>query len=131
MPIETKIDAETSLRTHVVTGAVQTDEYEAVLEETYRRPDYRPAAGVLWDVREADLKHISRHEIKRILDFVMQHRGAPPGVRTAIVVGRDLDYGLARMAEQFLEAESPSDVMVFRDTDEGMAWLGGVPVEGA
>ena len=79
--------------------------------------------------RQADLGQSSRAAIKGVVDYVREHRGAPPGARTAIVAGRDLDYGLARMYEQLLEAGSPADVMVFRSMEEALAWLGRVPVE--
>lgn len=129
MPITTSIDSRTGFRMHVATGPLLPDELENALRDAYRRPDYRPEANSLCDVREAGGEAFAGAEIRRIVDAVLEHRGAPPGTRTAILVGRDLTYGLARMFEQQLEAESPSDVMVFRDMDEAMAWLEGKPPE--
>jgi len=123
LPVETKIDTEKGLRMHALAGRVTLAMIEDALAEIYARPDYRSEAGVLWDVRAADLSQIKGGEVRGIVEYVMTHRGAPPGTRTAILVARDLDFGLARMAEQQLEAKSPSDVTVFRDMDEAMAWL--------
>ncbi len=125
MPIETSIDSRTGLRTHVVTGSFTLDELENELRDAYRRPDYRPEANSLCDLREAGAAAFTDEEIQSVVDTVLEHRGAPPGVRTALVVARDLSFGLARMFAHQLEAKSHSNVMVFRDMDEAMAWLEG------
>jgi hypothetical protein len=123
MPIETTIDSDSGLRVHVGTGVVTPDELMGELRSAYERPDYRPDAGSLCDLRDAEPGSFTGAAVKQVVDMVLAHRGAPPGVKTAIVVGRDLVYGLARMFEQQLEAKSPADVMVFRDIDEARAWL--------
>ncbi len=125
MPIETKIDTETGLRTHVLIGAVPLEELKAALGEVYARPDFRPEADTLCDLRQADLGQFSHAVVKDVVDYVAEHRGAPPGARTAVVVGRDFGFGLARMYEQMLVASADVRVMVFRDTEEAMAWLKG------
>ena len=127
--METKIDAETGLRTHVLTGGVSQEEVEDALREVYSRPDFVPDADTLCDLREADLGQLSHTIIKSIASYVAKNRGAESGARTAIVVGRDLTFGLARMYEQMLEASSDVSVMVFRDMDEAMAWLEAEPPE--
>jgi len=125
VPIETSIDSETGLRTHVATGAFTLDELESELRDAYSRPDYRPEGNSLCDLRKAGAVTFTGEEIQRIVETVLKHRGAPPGARTAIVVTRDLSFGLARMFAHQLEAKSHSDVMVFRDMDEAAAWLKG------
>jgi len=123
VPITTSIDSATGLRTHVATGALTPDELDAELRATYRRPDFRPEANSLFDAREAQLDAFAGAEVRHIVETVLKYRGAPPGTRTAIIVGQDLGFGLARMFEQQFEAKEPSDVMVFRDMDAATAWL--------
>ena len=129
MPIETRIDTETGLRTHVLIGRVSLEELKDALGEVYARPDFRPEGDTLCDLRQADLGQFSHAVVKDVVDYVAKHRGAPPGARTAVVVGRDLGFGLARMYEQMLVASADVRVMVFRDTEEAMAWLEGEPPE--
>ncbi len=129
MPIETTIDSKTGLRTHVASGTLTPDELETELKNAYRRPDYRSEGNSLCDLREAGAEGFSGAEIRHVVGTVLKHRGAPPGVRTAIVVGRDLAFGLSRVFAQQLEAQSHSDVAVFRDMDEAMAWLEAEPPE--
>ena len=42
--------------------------------------------------------------------------------RVAVVVRRDVDFGLARMYEAYV-AESPAELRVFREYSEAVAWL--------
>ena len=123
MPITTTIDRETGLRTHVATGVLTPEELDSELRNAYRRPDFRPEAHSLFDAREAQLDAFAGAEVRHVVETVLKFRGAPPGTRTAIVVGHDLGFGLARMFEQQFEAKEPSDVMVFRDMDEAVSWL--------
>ncbi len=125
MPINTSIDSGTGLRTHVATGTFTLDELQTELRDAYNRSDYRPEANSLCDLREAGAVTFTGEEIRSVVDTVLEHRGAPPGTRTAIVVTRDLSFGLARMFARQLEAKSHSDVMVFRDMDKATAWLEG------
>jgi hypothetical protein len=125
LPFETTIDSETGFRTHVLTGQVSQEEIEEALEQVYVRPDFRPEADILCDLRGADLRRMSGGIIKGIVGFVSKHRSDYPGVRTAIVVGRELDFGLARMYEQRVEASYPADVRVFRDRDDAEIWAKG------
>lgn len=129
MPIETTIDPETGFRVHVLTGRVKPEEVAAALDKVYGRPDFRSDADTLCDMRQADLGEFSRDTVKSVAAFVSGRRGAPPGARTAVVVGRDLGFGLARMYEQLVETMSSANIEVFRDLDEAMEWLEQVPSE--
>jgi len=121
--IATRIESGTGFRTHVVKGSVTMCEVQDEMKVTYSRDDYRPEADTLWDLREADLTGLSNSDVKALVDYVLKHRGAPPGARTVFVVGRDFDFGIARMYELMLEARSESDVVVLRDLDEARVWL--------
>jgi len=123
LPITTTIDCETGLRTHVATGALMPEELDSELRNAYRRPDFRPEAPSLFDARDAQLDAFAGTEVRHVVETVIKFRGAPPGTKTAIVMAHDLGFGLARMFEQQFEAKESSDVMVFRDMDEAMAWL--------
>ena len=118
MPVATSIDSETGARMHVVTGELTPEELLGALGGIYSRDEYRPGACALWDLRGAELHKFSKQDIRLIADFVTKNRGAPPGTCAALVVARDLDFGLARMYEQMLTASTDVRVMVFRDLDE-------------
>ena len=123
MPVATTIDAETGARMHVVTGELTSGELLEALRGIYERPEYRPGACALWDLRGARLHRFDKGEIRRVADFVAANRGAPKGTCAALVVDGDLGFGLARMYEQMLVAATDTKVMVFRDVEEARAWL--------
>ena len=125
MAIATTIDSETGARTHVVTGELTTGELLGALASVYESHDYRPQACALWDLRGAQLHKFDKAEIRRVADYVAANRGAPRGTCAALVVSRDLDYGLARMYEQMLVVSTDAKTMVFRDIEEARTWLHG------
>ena len=123
MTLTTTIDNETGARSQVVTGELTPEELLNALEQIYTGPDYQPEVRALWDLRGAQLHRFSQRDIRRVADFVAANRNAPPGTPAALVVGRTLDFGLARMYEQMLVASTEVRTKVFRDIDEARAWL--------
>jgi hypothetical protein len=123
MAITTKIDKESNLRLHNVTGALTLNELMAKLEEVYSEPDFTPEMNVIWDLREADLALFTTADIRKVRNYVSKHWGTGKGNRAALVVLRDLDFGLSRMYEFFLESRTSSEVQVFRDYDKALEWI--------
>lgn len=125
MAVTTTIDSETGLRTHVVTGELTTRELIETIEQAFSRADFQPGSDAMWDFQGATGSDLTVREIRSIADAVKRHRSGDTGTRVAIVVARDLDFGLARMYEQMLVASTEVRVMVFRDRDEAEVWLKG------
>ena len=123
MGITTQIDGERNLRIHKVTGALTFDELIGTLKEVYSEPDFDPDMNSLWDVREADLSSFETPDIHNLRNFVGKHWGTGGRSKAAIVVLGDLDFGISRMYEFYLQAKSSSEVQVFRDYDEALSWV--------
>ncbi|MBW2192582.1 MAG: hypothetical protein JRF27_02220 [Deltaproteobacteria bacterium] len=123
MEITTNIDKEAGLRTHKVTGTLSIDDLMAKLGEIYSIPDFQPDMNVLWDLRSADLASFSTSDIQKVRDFVGYKWGTGGSSRAALVVSRDIDFGLSRMYEISLESITTSLLQVFRDFDEALTWL--------
>ena len=125
MAITTTIDSETGLRIHVITGEMTPEDLIETFEQAFSRDDFEPGSAALWDLQGATGKDLLAGDIRGLVDAVVKHRSGDEGTRIAIVVARDLDFGLARMYEQMLEASTPVRVMVFRDRDEAEIWAKG------
>ena len=125
MAITTTIDSETGLRTHVVTGELTPEDLIETFEKAFSRDDFHAGSNALWDFQGATGKNLFPGEIRSLVDAVVKHRSGDEGTRIAVVVARDLDFGLARMYEQMLEAATPVRVMVFRDCGEAEIWAKG------
>jgi len=116
------IDSSTGLRIHTATGELTAADFRAALEAVYESPDFEPGKHGLWDLRAAK-GAISSEEIDQLASFVGSRWGHLGARKIALVVSRDLDFGLARMYEQLLEIQSSIAVMVFRDIEEAKGWL--------
>ncbi len=123
MAVTMKIDPITGLRMHKVTGRLQLEELRTALTDVYEAEDFDPDKDVVWDLRDADLTAFSTDDIKSVSGLVKQNWGTSSSSRAALVVSRDVDFGLARMYEQLLDNGSTGEVTVFRDYDEAIAWL--------
>ena len=125
MAITTTIDSETKLRIHVITGELTPEDLIETIEEAFSRDDFEPGSDALWDLRGAMGKDLLAGNVRSLVDAVVKHRSGDEGTRIAVVVARDLDFGLARMYEHMLEASTDVKVMVFRDRDEAEIWAKG------
>ena len=79
---------------------------------------------VVWDLRELEISDTSTSDLREIANRQLRDRPDLPEARAAIVVSRDLAFGMGRMVEAYLEG-APVDVHVFRDIPEALDWLSG------
>lgn len=124
MPIKSNVDHDLWALVHVVSGPVDPaalmDAYDAAL----KLPESETGMNAIWDMRQADLTPLGAYED---LDNLAGHywemahiRGRD--LRVAIVVSREVDYGLARMF-QTVSNKLPKEHMVFRDMDQARSWI--------
>jgi len=112
-----------TLRVYVVKGALTRTGLLKKLKEIYHSPEIQTDTNVLWDLRETDLTTFSTEDILAIRAFVKDHWGIGGKSRAALIVRRDLQFGLSRMFQTWMEDEVSSAVRVFREYDEGMKWV--------
>jgi len=122
MPIHTEIDKDTGIRRHTVTGDLTFATLKETLGTLYQSSEFQPDTNVLWDLRDAK-QALTSKEVDRLADYVGGHWGTRGGSKAAIVVSRDVDFGMARMYEQLLAIHSSSVVMVFRELEDATSWL--------
>ncbi len=103
-------------------GSLQRADIERAILALLAHPAYVGGMNELWDFRNAHIARIQASDLMALARFVALHLERL-GKRTAIVVGRDVDYGVARMWEGYAEQAAPQERRVFRDRDEAMAWL--------
>ncbi len=123
MEFTTHIDKEANLRINTVIGSITKERLFEKLNEIYLVPDFDPDMNVLWDLREADLSSFQSPDLQHLRDFVKNHWGTGGKSKAALVVSRDLDFGLSRMYEFFIEDKTSNDVHVFRNLDEALEWV--------
>ena len=126
MPIVTRIDTDLGIRTHNISGVVVLEVISAELTDTLSRPDFDPRMPALWDIREAE-GSISGSQIKELAQLVggLWKDQQPP--RVALVVAPGLQYGLARMYQQYADLARKIEIRVFKEEEEAAAWLTSSP----
>jgi len=90
------------------------------LVELFDHPDYSTALDVVYDCRKADLSAISTSHLQSLAGFLAARRYQPG--RSAMVVSRDVDYGVARMWAVYAQA-GPSERAVFRAIEAAHDWI--------
>ena len=76
----------------------------------------------LWDFREVVASGVQTVDLRDVAAGHLTNRPNLPESRAAVVVSRDLEFGMARMIEVFM-AESPVDMQIFRDLGAACTWL--------
>lgn len=66
---------------------------------------------------------LTMEEIRGLADLAAQAREVVGPARVAHVVSRDLEFGLVRMWELFVEQQWDARTRCFRSRDEAVAWL--------
>lgn len=123
MPIDIQVISDKNLTIFAVKGEVTFDEGMAVLQAFYGS---NPTLYSLWDIREGTLSKITSEEIDRIVDFLAEVSASRMGGKTAGVVAKDIDFGIARMFEAISEIRKyKPKVRIFRQIDHAMNWLFG------
>ena len=125
MTIERWIDPETGRVTLTATGSIEVRNLQEALREMTEAPEFRPGADIVWDFRKAESQDLSAERLRDLVTFVagiQDVRGT--GYKVAIVVARNVDFGLARMYEAFSD-ELPCELRVFMSLEDAQAWMAG------
>ncbi|MBB6094730.1 hypothetical protein HNQ60_003617 [Povalibacter uvarum] len=120
MPFKYTIHPELNLIRQTLWGRVTAAELRDLASSMWADPAYRKKLNILADLRtaEVDIPYDDMMEYTRFLS------GNSDIGRQAIVVGRSLEFGMARMYEQLTENNvSRSGLRVFFEIEEAERWL--------
>jgi len=119
MSISLQLDPDSGVIVATCSGDLGIDDGKAAAADLWGKPEWsgRP---VIWDFRQARL-NVHAPQVRQFAQFVLQHQPMTPPYKVAMVTGRDVDFGLARMFEVFREHPS-TEVRTFRDFSEAMSW---------
>ena len=121
MEISTEIKKH--VRLHNVKGLVDIGELTEYLKNIYNSPDIDLEINVFWNLQEADLSSVSAEEVRSFAEFVGRHRGKGGRGKTALVVSRDLEYGMSRMYQVLMKIQASADITIFQDINEAKEWM--------
>jgi hypothetical protein len=107
------------------TGVVNLQQLFESCQQEWSDPSYRKQMNMLSDFRAARLA-VSHEELRGFADFMGRQEAVQ---RHAIVVARQVGFGVARMFTSLSEASSPywNSLRVFFDFEEAERWVVAVP----
>ena len=93
--------------------------------DLYRHPQWSPGTSILFDHRNLDTAGLIADDIHAISDIVKNAADQLGNGRCAVVVGRTVDYGLARMWEIMTQNGVSLKIGIFYSMDEARQWIQG------
>jgi hypothetical protein len=125
MPFQFVIDLRANLIRETWSGSVNLEQLFDSCQLEWADPNYRKQMNMLSDFRAAKLE-ISHEELRGFADYMGRQEAVQ---RHAIVVSRQVGFGVARMFTSLSEASSPywNSLRVFFDFGEAERWLTTVP----
>jgi hypothetical protein len=124
MQIETTINHKSKIRIHTLSGAFEFDVLFSTLEDIYMDPEFDPELNSIWDMTAlAGLQLITPEELKKLVAYVSKERSQYGALKTALVVSKKIDFGIARVYELSMKSDSNNEVMVFKDRAKAEEWI--------
>jgi len=122
MSIDYSINIEKGVSFHVASGTIGADVILKAFQDLYDDADYSHTLHSLWDFRNCT-SDLSSEDLRRILHYEQTILSGPGAGKVALVVGSNLDFGLARMYHMLSEQKIDRLFMVFRDYNQALKWI--------
>ena len=94
-----------------------------MLEALLSRPDWEPGGRLLVDHSELNAGPITADEVRSLADKASRLRERFGRARCAHLVARNLEFGLVRMWEAYIEGRWDAVTMCFRSRVDATTWL--------
>ena len=104
-------------------GDTLPEDVHSSLKQLFLHQEWEVGTHVLYDNRQENLAHLSSGDIKRISLFFTTHNEMLKRSKVALVMPKDISFGLARMWEIYTEDEASFTTHVFRCIDEARQWI--------
>ena len=101
-------------------GRLSLRELMAGGQEINGHPDFRMGYRYLVDLRAATVT-LAGTDVRTLADFIGK---TDAGARVAVVVGRSLEFGVARMLAALAEGHAVEALHAFWKVEEACGWLG-------
>lgn len=107
----------------VTEGKANVQGLIAFLKGIISHPLWKPGMSLLVDHRRLSLKDFSRAETETVVDYFVRIGDKLGSGKCALVMNRDVDFGIARSGELLASQRTDVDIRVFRSLEEAEDWL--------
>lgn len=118
MPYFYFIDKEHRVVFSTGAGVLTREDLVANEDKLLKDPDFDPTFSQIVDFTQVSQVDVKPEDIL----FLAERNIFSPKSHRAVIAGNDLVYGLARMYEMIRDSKGETEVRVFRDRDEAIAW---------
>jgi hypothetical protein len=104
-------------------GDTMPDDVEASLIQVLTSPDWSNGKNILFDNRLERLDKLSSNDVQKISLKFTKFNEKLQNSKIALVMPKDVAYGLARMWEFYTETTATFRTNVFRSMDNALQWI--------
>ena len=108
------------VRTH---GDASVKGFDALVKSIVSHPQWQAGMNVLLDHRDLEQSHLKASDIQKIARVVGNYRKEYGDGRSAFVLSKSVDFGLARMWQGYSEDRVDFESKAFYNMDEAIQWL--------
>ena len=95
----------------------------AFLDDIVAHPQWKPGKQILLDHSNLGLGNIAQDDISRVSQHFIKISKKLGSGRIALVMDRELDYGIARAWELMTADDVDISIFVFRSVEDARKWL--------
>ena len=108
-----------------ISGVAEPEKYRDVFEALIADEKWKPGSLCLINQTELDSTYLTTDEMSDIAKLSPEYSARLGESKCALLFARDLEFGLGRMWQTFVEYEWEVSVKLFKSRDEAIAWLTG------
>ena len=106
-----------------VIGDTSPDDIEKSLQQVFSNPDWRKGESILYDNRRENPMQIKADGVKKIADIFIHFKDQLEGSKIALVMPKDIAFGLGRMWESHVSVAESIKTNIFRSIDKAVIWV--------
>ena len=104
-------------------GRISLESLKQMYASVLMNPQYESGMGRLWDLTHIDASLITSDHLNSFVQFIKNKGLGLDSAHSAVLVRKNLEYGMTRMLESLgVEVFTPN-VLVTRSQDEALAWV--------
>lgn len=106
------------------TGSGNASGIVAFLEDIVTSAHWELGMSVLVDHRDLNIGHLLPSEVNAVSNYFQSISADLGHGKLALVMNKDVDFGIARAWEAITSDHVDMDIFVFREIEKALTWLG-------
>jgi hypothetical protein len=110
-------------------GVTSVEAMKDCQQELTSDPRFRPGMRVLIDHRRVDWSRATPEDVRNVIDMLVQSTARFGATYCAMVMGKAVDFGVARMQQHYADVDSKLQIefRVFSTIEAARSWLATLP----